>query len=143
MRSKILILRFPEDLAHKALVCNLAKDYDLTFAILHAEIFPRKEGLLVLELSGTVTNFDSGVAYLKSRGVKVKTADQEIKRDDESCVHCGACTSVCPTKALYIKRPEMYVEFDQEKCSICELCILTCPVRAMSVSPKNEYFFEE
>lgn len=142
MRSKILILRFPEDLAHKALVCDLAKKFDLTFAILHAEIFPRKEGLMVLELSGTATNFDEGISYIKSRGVKVKTADQEITRDEGSCVHCGACTAVCPTHALHIKRPEMRVEFDQEKCSICELCVATCPVKAMIVSPKNEYFFE-
>ena len=142
MRSKILILRFPEDLAHKPLVCNLVKDFDLTFAILHAEIFPRKEGLLVLELSGNPESFEQGVKYLRSTGVKVKTADQEITRNEEACIHCGACTAVCPTHALFIRRPEMYVEFDQDKCSVCELCVATCPVKAMIVSPKTEYFFE-
>ena len=141
MVSKILILRFPEDLTHKALVCNLAKRFDLTFAILHAEIFPRKEGLLIIELSGRKDHFEDGVTYLKSRGVIVKTADQEITRDEEKCIHCGACTAVCPTQALFIRRPEMFVEFDQEKCTVCELCVVTCPVKAMVVSPKNEHFF--
>lgn len=141
LRSKILILRFPEDQAHEALVCNLAKDFRLTFAILHAEILPRKEGLLVLDLSGPAANFDSGVKYLKEKGVSVKTAAQEIIRDEASCVHCGACTAVCLTQALYIKRPEMTVEFDQDKCSACELCVVTCPVKAMIASPKNENFF--
>jgi ferredoxin len=141
LRSKILILRFPEDLTHKALVCNLAKEYGLTFAILHAEIFPRKEGLLVLDLSGPASSFDAGVKYLKEMGVSVKTAAQEITRDENLCIHCGACTAVCPTQALYIKRPEMKVCFDQEKCSICELCVVTCPFKAMIASPKNENFF--
>lgn len=141
MRSKILILRFPEDLTHKALVCNLAKEYGLNFAILHAEILPRKEGLLVLDLSGPAASFDAGVKYLREKGVSVKTAAQEIVRDETSCIHCGACTAVCLTGALYIKRPEMTVEFDQEKCSACELCVVTCPVKAMIASPKNENFF--
>ncbi len=123
------------------MVCNLAKNFDLTFAILHAEIFPRKEGLLVLELSGNKECFEKGVNYLKSKGVRVKTADQEITRDEEACIHCGACAAICPTHALYIKRPEMYVDFDQDKCSVCEICVMTCPVKAMNVIPKNEAFF--
>ena len=56
-----------------------------------------------------------------------------IYKDEEICTHCGACTAVCPTEALYIKRPEMQVIFDKEKCSVCELCILTCPSRAIGL----------
>ena len=68
-------------------------------------------------------------------------ASQEIKRIKKKCTHCGACTAVCPTKALYIQRPEMIVEFDQTKCSVCELCVLACPTRAMETRPTNKAFF--
>ncbi len=53
MYSKILILRFPGDVVHKPIVCTLVRDYDLTFNILNATVFPRKEGILVLELYGS------------------------------------------------------------------------------------------
>ena len=141
MYSKILILRFPKTEVKKPLVCSLARDYDLVFNILNAGILPRKEGYMVLELSGTKRNFKDGVNYLKSQGVDVQNASQEIRREEETCTHCGACTAVCPTGALSIQRPEMIVIFDQKKCSVCELCIPTCPTRAMKTKPISQTFF--
>ena len=142
MYSRILRLRFPKSEVQKPIVSYLTKDYDLTFNILNATILPRKEGLMVLELSGTRKNFREGVKYLKDQGIQVENASQEIKRDNNKCTHCGACTAVCPTTALSVQRPEMLVLFDQEKCSICELCVLTCPTRAMEIRPTNQAFFE-
>ena len=142
MYSKILILRFPNTEVHKPIVCTLAKDFDLTFNILNAAILPRKEGIMVLELSGSKKNFREGVKYLETQGVQVQNAAQEIKRSLRRCTHCGACTAVCPTGALSINRPEMSVDFDQKKCSVCELCIPLCPTRAMNIRPMNNVFFE-
>jgi len=139
--SRILILRFPQTEVEKPIVCYLAKDFDLTFNILNAAILPRKEGILVMELSGTRNNFREGIKYLKSQGVRVQNASQEVKRIRNKCTHCGACTAVCPTGALAIDRPEMSVLFDQKKCSVCELCLLACPSRAMEARPTNKAFF--
>ena len=137
MYSKILVLRFPKTAAQRPIVCYLTKDYDLVFNILNATILPRKEGIMVLELSGTRKNFKEGVNYLEAQGVQVQSASQEVKRNLRKCTHCGACTAVCPTGALAVARPEMSVDFDQKKCSICELCVPTCPTRAMEVRPKK------
>lgn len=136
MYSKILILYFPPVVAQKAVVCYLTKKFDLIFNILRASVTNKKEGHMVLELSGSRSDFKKGVQFLKEQGVRVSTAEQEIWRDTERCTHCGACTAVCPTGALAIRRPEMEVIFDQEKCSVCELCILTCPSRAMGLFSK-------
>lgn len=142
MYSKILILRFPQQEVQKPIVCLLAKDFDLEFNILNARIFPRREGLMVMELAGTKKQFKDGVRFLKAQGVLVQNASQEVRRNEEVCTHCGACTAVCPTGALGIDRPEMSVVFLQEKCSVCELCVTACPVRAMEVSSSNQIFFE-
>ena len=141
MYSKILILRFPKTEVEKPVVCYLAKDYDLTFNILNAAVLPRKEGIMVLELYGTRKNFKDGVKYLKSQGVQVQNASQEVKRTKKKCTHCGACTAVCPTGALAVQRPEMLVDFNQKKCSVCELCLTACPSRAMEARPTNKAFF--
>jgi ferredoxin len=140
--SRILRLRFPKTEVQKPIVSYLTKDYDLTFNILNATILPRKEGLMVLELSGTRKNFRQGVKYLKNQGIHVENASQEIKRDNNKCTHCGACTAVCPTTALSVQRPEMLVLFEQKKCSICELCVPACPTRAMEIRPTTQAFFE-
>ncbi|MDX2454288.1 NIL domain-containing protein [Desulfosarcina sp.] len=142
MYSKILKLRFPVTEVQKPLVCNLAREFDLMFNILNAGILPRKEGFMVLEISGSRKNYKDGVKYLKNQGVDVQNASQEIKRNENKCTHCGSCTAVCPTGALSVKRPEMAVDFDQQKCSVCELCVTACPPRAMEVRPTNQLFFE-
>ena len=132
--SKILILNFPQQVAQKALVCQLTKKFDLMFNILSAKISNKKEGYMVLEISsGTKAGFNKGVKFLKDQGVMVSTPEHQIYKDEEVCTHCGACTAVCPTESLYIKRPEMEIIFDKDKCSVCELSVLTCPSRAMGL----------
>ena len=133
MYSKMISLRFPKTVVNEPVVVNLVKKFDLTFNILKATIYPRKEGFMVLELSGHKKNFQRGVRYLKSLGLKVENIGQDIRRDEEACFQCGACTAVCPTGALHIERPEMAVLFDRDKCSACELCVVACPARAMAV----------
>ena len=133
MHAKILSLRFPKKVVNEPIAVNLVKKFDLSFNILKATIYPRKEGFMVLELSGHKKNFQRGVRYLKGLGIKVESIGQDIKRDDDKCFQCGACTAVCPTGALNIKRPEMEVIFDRERCSACEICVVACPAQAMEV----------
>ena len=133
MYSKMLSLRFPKKTVNEPVVVNLVKEFDLTFNILKCVIYPRKEGLMVMELSGSRKKFQEGVRYLKNLGVKVESVGQDIKRDEGKCFQCGACTAVCPTGALYIQRPGMEVIFDKDQCSACELCVIACPPRAMNV----------
>ena len=134
MYSKIVILNFPSEVAQKALVCQLTRKYDLLFNILSARISNKKEGYMVLEISSvSKAAFNKGVNFLKEQGVSVSSPEHRIYKDEEICTHCGSCTAVCPTEALYIKRPQMEVIFDQEKCSVCELCVVTCPTRAMGL----------
>ena len=126
-------MRFPKKIVNEPVVVNLVKKFDLTFNILKATIYPRKEGLMILELSGHRNNYAKGLRYLKGLGIKVESIGQDIKRDEDRCFQCGACTAVCPTGALYISRPDMEVVFDGEKCSGCEWCVVVCPARAMEV----------
>ena len=134
MYSKVLLLRFPREIVKQPIVVNLVKRFDLSFNILKATIYPRKEGMVVMELTGSRKNYNLGVRYLKDLGVKVDSISQDIKRNEEKCFHCGACTAVCPTGALYIERPEMSVAFDKDMCSACELCVSACPAKAMEAS---------
>ena len=133
MYAKMLVLRFPKEIVDKPIITNLVRNFNLNFNILKAQIYPRKEGLMVLELRGNRKDFEKGVRYLQDIGVKVESIAQGICRNDELCYQCGACTAVCPTGALHIKRPEMSVLFESERCSACELCVKACPARAMVV----------
>jgi len=132
VRRKV-VLHFPHEQVDKPIVSKLVRDYNIDFNILKASITPREEGLLVLELTGEDTDYKRGLEYLSSCGVSIQPLSQDIRRNEERCTHCGACTAVCPTLALRIDRESMQVIFDQEECVACELCINACPPRAMEI----------
>jgi len=129
--SKKFVLHFSKEIWNKPIVYRLVKDFNLSFNILKANVLPRQESFMVLELSGPKMDFKRGLEYLAEVGVVVEPIEKDIARDDHKCIHCGACTAVCPTGSLYINRKTMEVLFDSAKCSACELCITACPPRAM------------
>ena len=64
MYSKKKVIRYTPDIIQQPVIYQLVKQYDLVFNILKARIFPRREGVIVLELSGLKENFDHGIRFL-------------------------------------------------------------------------------
>ncbi len=140
MYARIYILRFPKDTSDKPFIYNLVKKFDVESNILKANIFPHREGMMVLELRGIRDNVKEGLEYLKSFGVRVERLAAGISRDDKKCFQCGLCTGVCSSSALFIRRADMAVLFDPEKCTGCGICVTICPVRAMDVFLGEEHY---
>ena len=144
MFTQIYILRFPKDTNDRPFIYQLVKEYDIEFNILKADILLQREGVMILELKGSSkNNVKAGLDYLRSLGVQVERLAARIRRDDEKCFQCGACTGICPAGALFIRRPSMEVVFDPQKCTGCSLCVPVCPVRAMEVSLAEEWVLPE
>jgi ferredoxin len=131
--SHRIVLHFPRAVTGEPIIYRLAKDYGLIFNILKASVSPQEEGLMVLELSGQDTDFQHGAAYLKEHGIRLQPLVQDIRKNDDRCVDCGACVGVCPTEALTLERPTMRVLFDPDKCVVCGECVPCCPVNAMEL----------
>ena len=134
MSSKIYVLHFPKETGDQPIISQLVKKYDVGFNILKATIFPGNDGLMVLELTGHKENVKKALAYLRDFGVTIESISTIIRRDDDKCFQCGACTGCCPTGALYIQRPGMEVIYDPDKCTGCGICVNVCPVHAMDVA---------
>jgi formate hydrogenlyase subunit 6/NADH:ubiquinone oxidoreductase subunit I len=132
MESKNVLLIFNKKIMYKPLIYRLAKDFDVIFNVLEAKILPKLEGRLILELRGSEESINASIDYLTSEGVAVETLIDKIIRDDNRCINCGACTSVCRVDALCIDRATMEVDFNHEKCVACGMCKIACPVGAMS-----------
>jgi len=131
--SKRIVLHFPKRLVDRPIVCRLVKDYDLEFNILKASFTQEEEGLMVLELSGEQEDYDKGIRYLTTTGVRIESLSQDVIRNEERCTHCGACITICPTGAFELDPATRRVNFYDEKCLACGICIKACPPRAMEV----------
>ena len=123
-------LAFPPEKADKPIVTNLVR-YDLSFNILRAYISPGKMGTIILELTGSDENIDLSLSYLKQEGIQVKVYTDSVIHYEEKCMHCGACTSVCPSGALVMNKDTWELEFEMDKCLLCGHCVRACPARAI------------
>lgn len=133
MTIKVLV-HFPYEKVTTPITYNLVKDFDLMINILHADIQPNKTGKLIADISGEEDNLRKGLEYIKGQGLEYKLFTKTIIWQDDKCVHCGACTAVCPSGALKMDRNDWSLTFDKEKCLICEFCVKACPLNVMSVS---------
>ncbi len=132
LTSTNVLLIFNQRIMYRPIIYRLAGDFNIIFNVLEAKILPKQEGRIILELRGEEENLARCIEYLKKEQVQVEVLADKMHRDEDRCIHCGACTSVCRTDALAIDRATMEVIFSPEKCVACGLCIIACPVKAMS-----------
>ena len=52
------------------------------------------------------------------------------KINNDTCIKCGGCVSVCPFGALELKDN---ILFNKKLCNLCRICEKACPVSAIKV----------
>jgi ferredoxin len=123
-------LEFPPDKADQPIVTQLVR-CGLSFNILRAYISPGKKGYMILELVGTNEGISDAIGYLEKLGITVKVYTDSVIHYEEKCIHCGACTSVCPSGALVMDTDTWELKFTMDKCLLCGHCVRACPMRAI------------
>jgi len=103
-------------------IINEILKYNITFNIL--KFTTETSGVnLLLDVPDEKVNLITST--LRKNDVVVNKKGRVII-DDDKCIDCGACISICPTDALHFN--EGYrLEFSYEKCVGCLLCIDSCP----------------
>lgn len=132
--KKRVTLTFPRRMVQMPVTYRLAKDFNVAANIIRAQVAPNQIGKVVLELAGDIDQLDAALDWLRSQDVGVSLANREILIDEESCVHCGLCTGVCPTEALSLDPKTFMLNFTRSRCIVCEQCVPTCPVEAISTN---------
>lgn len=113
---------------------RLAKDFNVAANIIRAQVAPNQVGKLVVELSGDIDQLDAAMEWMRSQDIDVILTSREILIDENTCVHCGLCTGVCPTEALTLDPQTFQLNFSRSRCIVCEQCVPTCPVEAISTN---------
>ena len=121
-------LEFPPEKTDKPVVTSLVRS-GLSLNILKASISPGKTGNIILELEGSDDDIQRSLVFLDEQGIAVKVYKDSVIRYEDKCIHCGACTSVCPSGALVMNKQSWELEFDMDKCLLCGHCVRACPAR--------------
>ncbi|MHC4715169.1 MAG: NIL domain-containing protein [Planctomycetota bacterium] len=137
MFTEKLYVHFPRNLVQEPILCNVTRQFDITFNIISARITENEEGVMKVELRGARPKVLAAVNYMKKKGLVVRSLSKFVTLDRALCTDCGACVVHCPTAALYFGE-EREVLFDPKKCIACELCRPACPYHAVIVAHGEE-----
>lgn len=132
--KKRVTLTFPRRVIQMPVTYRLAKDFNVAANIIRAQVAPNQIGKLVVELLGDIDQIDAALDWMRSQDIQISLASREILIDENSCVHCGLCTGICPTEALSLDPQTFRLNFTRSRCIVCEQCIPTCPVEAISTN---------
>lgn len=123
-------LRFLPDMVDKPVLSDALRHYDVDFNILRANIAPNG-GELLLDIEGE--NIKDFIKYVEKNSIEVKKVKKVVKKDEDKCVNCGGCVSLCPVKAILITE-NWEIELDDKICIGCGFCADSCPTKAIKLS---------
>jgi L-aspartate semialdehyde sulfurtransferase ferredoxin len=123
-------LNFSPSIVNKTVISDLIKNFDVTFNILKADITP-KGGKMLIEISGSEA--EEGIKYMENEGIQLNPIKKVVKKDEEKCMDCGECISLCPVNAIKMEE-DWTVELDNQKCIGCGFCTTSCPTKAIKIA---------
>lgn len=130
--KKRVLLRYSMERADKPILASVIRETDVEINILHADITSETGGEIFIVLESTEEKVNEAIKMFRSRGVKVEEVEHAITLDEDACIDCGACVSVCPTDALRLAEDYSLV-LDEEECIHCGACVPVCPVFALDM----------
>lgn len=125
-----LLLKFNPDIIKRPIIAETVLETGVMLDIERARV-ESTQGEIVVNVP------DDGcrevVNLLRHKNVEVTRLDVPVSKDEENCIHCGACVSVCPVGAIDYEY-DWRVRMDEKLCVQCGNCVNACPVRVIKLS---------
>lgn len=122
-------LTFNAKLANKGVLYDVAKNYDAHINILRADISSHG-GKMLLEINGAQE--EEFIQKIGEAGINISSVRRVLKKDDDKCVDCGGCLTLCPVDAISFS-DEWEILVDEKTCIACGACAKSCPAKALRI----------
>ncbi|MFP3952373.1 MAG: 4Fe-4S binding protein [Candidatus Bathyarchaeia archaeon] len=124
-----VLLRFNKEKVNQPITSEVILEQNTHINILSASV-NQLGGEILTEMPDASAS--SIIDAFRKRGIIVDTSIL-IEKDNDRCIDCGACISLCPMEALQLEEHE--VTLDSRRCTgkTCALCIDACPREALHI----------
>jgi ferredoxin len=125
----LLLLKFDSKTVKKPIISKATIETGALINILRANVGARRGEMVVeVEDDKAVEVEDVFGRY----GVDVSELRDAVVKDEDRCVHCGLCISICPVEVFRYDE-NWKVVADTSKCIHCGVCVNVCPCKALSL----------
>jgi ferredoxin len=123
-----VILRFDKKTVDKPITSEVILEHGVPINILSAHMNQRG-GEILAEIDSKFA--ENVLKTFSDKGVAIEVP-KLIEKDDELCIDCGGCVSICPMDALTFDEKGAVI-LNDELCNgvTCGLCVDACPQRAL------------
>ncbi len=122
-----LLLKFDARTSREPIISLITLKTNALINILRANIGARS-GEMIVEIDDTKVKEVEEI--LKKHGVELIELGEGVIKDEEKCIHCGLCISICPVDVFKFDK-EFKVVTEPSKCIHCGVCVNVCPRRAL------------
>jgi len=122
------MLRFSKENVDRPITSQVILEQGTPVNILSAHM-NQQGGEILVDIEAA--HADRVIKAFRSRDVTVDVR-KLVEKDDNKCIDCGVCISLCPMDALAFAE-DYTVVLDEEKCNgiTCGLCVDACTQRAI------------
>jgi NAD-dependent dihydropyrimidine dehydrogenase PreA subunit len=125
-----LLCRFSPDIIRQPILADAILETGIKIDIERARV-DGSSGEIVINVPDKGCR--SVVDFLRDRHVDVTKLGEAIVKDEDDCLHCGACVSVCPVGA-HTYQHDWSIRLDTAACVQCGSCITACPASVLKLS---------
>lgn len=123
-----LLVTFSKKKGHEPIIAKVVKETGVLINVERANIDSSAGEVLI-----DIPDADSQVVcnLMRAKGATVRILEEGINRDEDECIDCGACISICPVEVFYFDE-QWKVRLRAGRCVLCGKCITACPHQALS-----------
>jgi ferredoxin len=130
-----ILVKFSEKIVEEPITSQVILELKVPINIIMAHV-NSKGGEILADVPESA--LEKVVKAFRKEGATV-SLPKLIEVDEEKCVSCGSCVTLCPVEAI-TQAEDCSIVFNKEKCvgSTCSACVDACPTRAIrSVKQTN------
>lgn len=124
-----IVLHATPEIIQQPLIARIVLETGTLLNIDRADVKP-KGGEVVIDVPQE--KYSDVTRAFERHGARITLLEQPVLKDDDECVNCGACISVCPTGVISFKE-DWSVNMDVSKCVQCGTCVIMCPQGALKL----------
>ncbi|MBP1929662.1 ferredoxin [Methanolinea mesophila] len=123
-----LIVTFSRKAGKKPIIAQVVKETGVLINVERAQI-DSSEGEALIDIP------DESCELIRQRlealGASVRILEDQIELNEQECVDCGACISICPQEVFSFGE-DWKLRVEAKRCVLCGRCIEICPHHALS-----------